>query len=60
MRLVKGGRVIEDPYLRVADDAAVPDDVPVLLPAGSVTVQTPPTVLEHVIALTSGEPVLSE
>jgi uncharacterized protein (DUF934 family) len=33
MRLVKGGRMVEDPFLRVADDAAVPDDVPVLLPA---------------------------
>jgi uncharacterized protein (DUF934 family) len=33
MRLVKAGHVIEDPYVRVADDAPIPADLPVLLPA---------------------------
>jgi uncharacterized protein (DUF934 family) len=33
MRLVKGGEVIEDRYVRVLDDAPVPEGVPVLLPA---------------------------
>jgi uncharacterized protein (DUF934 family) len=33
MPLVKAGRVIEDPYLRVLDDAPIPDDVSVLIPA---------------------------
>jgi uncharacterized protein (DUF934 family) len=33
MRLVKGGRVVEDRFVRVLDDAGVPDGVPVLLPA---------------------------
>ncbi len=31
MRFVKDGREAEDPYRRVADNAPVPDDVPVLL-----------------------------
>jgi uncharacterized protein (DUF934 family) len=33
MRLVKSGHVVEDRYLRVLDDAPVPDDVPVIVPA---------------------------
>src|SRR5262245_55753002 len=33
MRLVKAGRVIEDRFVRVLDDAPVPEGVPVLLPA---------------------------
>ena len=33
MRLVKDGRVIEDRFVRVRDDAPVADGVPVLLPA---------------------------
>jgi uncharacterized protein (DUF934 family) len=33
MRLVKAGRVIEDRFVRVPDDAAIPDDVPVIVPA---------------------------
>ena len=33
MRLVKAGHVIDDPYVRVADDAPIPADGPVLLPA---------------------------
>jgi uncharacterized protein (DUF934 family) len=33
MRLVKGGQVVEDKFVRVLDDSAVPDDVPALLPA---------------------------
>ena len=34
MRLVKGGQVVEDRFVRVLDDAPVPGGVPVLLPAG--------------------------
>jgi uncharacterized protein (DUF934 family) len=33
MRLVKGGQAVEDRFVRVLDDAGVPDGVPVLLPA---------------------------
>ena len=33
MRLVKAGRVIEDRFVRVVDDAPVPDGVAVVLPA---------------------------
>ncbi len=33
MRLVKRGRVIEDPYVRVLDDAPIPESVPVIVPA---------------------------
>jgi uncharacterized protein (DUF934 family) len=33
MRLVKGCRVVEDRFVRVLDDAPIPDDVPVLIPA---------------------------
>jgi len=33
MRLVKRGRVIEDPYVRVLDDAPVPEGVPAIVPA---------------------------
>jgi uncharacterized protein (DUF934 family) len=33
MRLVKGGDVIEDRYVRVLDDAPLPEAVPALLPA---------------------------
>ena len=33
MPLVKGGRIVEDRFVRVLDDALVPDGVPVLLPA---------------------------
>ena len=33
MRLVRGGRVVEDSFRRVLDDAPVPDAEPVLLPA---------------------------
>ena len=33
MPLVKAGRVIEDRFVRVLDDAPVPDGVPVILPA---------------------------
>jgi uncharacterized protein (DUF934 family) len=33
MRLVKGGQIVEDSFARVADDAAIPAGVPVLLPA---------------------------
>ena len=31
MRLVKGGRVVEDRFVRVLDDAPIPDGVPVLI-----------------------------
>ena len=34
MPLVKAGRVIEDRFVRVLDDAPLPEHVPVLLPAG--------------------------
>jgi uncharacterized protein (DUF934 family) len=33
MQLVKGGRVVEDRFVRVLDEAPVPEGVPVLLPA---------------------------
>jgi len=33
MRLVRGGRVVADEYVRVLDDAPIPDDVPVIVPA---------------------------
>ena len=33
MRLVKAGRIVEDSFVRVADDAAIPEGLPVLLPA---------------------------
>jgi uncharacterized protein (DUF934 family) len=33
MPLVKAGRVVEDRFVRVLDDAPVPDGVPVILPA---------------------------
>jgi uncharacterized protein (DUF934 family) len=33
MRLVKSGHVIDDPYVRVPDDAPIPDDVPVIVSA---------------------------
>ncbi len=33
MRLVKAGHVIDDRYVRVLDEAPVPDDVPVIVPA---------------------------
>ena len=33
MRLVRGGRVVADEYMRVLDDAPIPDGVPVLVPA---------------------------
>ncbi len=31
MRFIRDGKAVEDSYRRVADDAAIPDDVPVLL-----------------------------
>jgi uncharacterized protein (DUF934 family) len=33
MPLVEGGRIVEDRYVRVTDDAAVPDRVPVIVSA---------------------------
>jgi len=33
MRLVKSGQVVEDRYVRVLDDAPIPDGVPVIVPA---------------------------
>jgi uncharacterized protein (DUF934 family) len=33
MRLVKNAQIVEDRYVRVDDDAAVPDGVPVVIPA---------------------------
>jgi uncharacterized protein (DUF934 family) len=33
MRLVKGCRVVEDRFVRVLDEAPIPDGVPVLIPA---------------------------
>src|SRR5215475_3871041 len=33
MRLVRGGRVVADQYVRVLDDAPIPDGVPVIVPA---------------------------
>lgn len=33
MRLVKGGEIVADRFVRVLDDAPVPDGLPVLLPA---------------------------
>jgi uncharacterized protein (DUF934 family) len=33
MPLVRSGKIVEDPYLRILDDAAIPDDGAVLVPA---------------------------
>lgn len=33
MQLVKGGRIVEDQFVRVLDDAAVPERGPVIVPA---------------------------
>ncbi|MEW6453078.1 MAG: DUF934 domain-containing protein [Pseudomonadota bacterium] len=33
MRLVKGNRIVDDKFVRVLDDAPVPEGVPVLIPA---------------------------
>src|ERR1700719_1859845 len=33
MRLVKSGHVVDDRYVRILDDAPIPDDVPVIVPA---------------------------
>jgi uncharacterized protein (DUF934 family) len=33
MRLVRAGRVVEDRYLRVLDEAPIPDGAPVIIPA---------------------------
>jgi len=33
MRLVKSGQVIDEHYVRILDDAPIPDDVPVIVPA---------------------------
>lgn len=33
MPLVKDGKVIDDPYIRILDDSAIPDDGAVLVPA---------------------------
>ena len=33
MPLVKNGRIAEDRFVRILDDAALPDDVPVIVPA---------------------------
>lgn len=33
MPLVKDGKVVSDPYLRVVDDAPIPDDGAVIIPA---------------------------
>jgi len=33
MPLIKDGKIIDDPYLRVLDETPVPESVPVLLPA---------------------------
>ncbi len=33
MPLVEGGRIVEDRYVHVADDAPIPDRVPVIVPA---------------------------
>jgi uncharacterized protein (DUF934 family) len=39
MLLVKGGHIIKDAYVRVADDAPLPDAVPVILSADRFLVQ---------------------
>ena len=33
MRLVRGGRIVADQYVRVLTDAPIPDGVPVIVPA---------------------------
>ena len=33
MRLVRAGRIVADQYVRVLDDAPIPDGVPVIVPA---------------------------
>jgi uncharacterized protein (DUF934 family) len=32
MRLVKDGRIVDDPYVRILDDSAIPDDEAALVP----------------------------
>jgi uncharacterized protein (DUF934 family) len=50
MRLVKAGRVVEDRFVRVLDEAPIPEGVPVLIPAarfladaGEILVRDAPT-----------------
>jgi uncharacterized protein (DUF934 family) len=45
MPLVKAGRVVEDRFVRVLDDAPVPEDVPVILPAARLLADAPDLVL---------------
>ena len=40
MRLVKRGQIVEDRFVRVLDDAPMPDDVPVLVPAARFLADT--------------------
>jgi uncharacterized protein (DUF934 family) len=47
MPLVKAGRVVEDRFLRVLDDAPVPDGVPVILPAARLVADARELVLRQ-------------
>ena len=58
MRLVKSGHVVDDRYVRVLDDAPIPDDVPVIVPAArfladaadiALTIHPHPTLSEAVM-----------
>ena len=41
MPLVENGRIVEDRYVRVADDAPIPDRVPVIVPANRFLADAP-------------------
>ena len=43
MPLVKRGRIVEDRFVRVLDDAPMPDDVPVARAGGAVSGGQPAT-----------------
>jgi uncharacterized protein (DUF934 family) len=45
MRLVKSGQVVEDTFVRVADDAPVPGDRPVIIPASRLLAD--PSILDR-------------
>ncbi|MGZ3311534.1 MAG: DUF934 domain-containing protein [Xanthobacteraceae bacterium] len=47
MPLVKAGRIVEDRFVRVLDDAPVPDGVPVMLPAARLLADARELVLRH-------------
>ena len=47
MQLVKSGRIVEDGFVRLLDDAPLPEGVPVLLPAARLVADAPELVLRQ-------------